>query len=94
MSNGTPFTTERIFSSDRVNAPPPPNNGLLGQCLTYGDTRALAVTGNYGIMRKKVQMRREILRAVTLMFIAEVRHSFYLSDVTIGVRGINICPVF
>ena len=35
---------------------------LYYYCLTYGDTRVLAVTGKYGIMKKKAQMRREILR--------------------------------
>ena len=35
---------------------------LYYYCLTYGDTRAPKVTGNYGIMKKKAQMRREILR--------------------------------
>ena len=31
------FTIERIFSSDGLN---PSTTVLLGQCLTYGDTRA------------------------------------------------------
>ena len=78
MCNGTLFTIERIFSSDGVN---PSAIVLLGQCLTTEILGLLAVTGNYGIMKKKVQMRREISRG---------------SDtyITVGVSGINIRPVF
>ena len=39
-------------------------------------------------------MRREILEAVILMLLTEVRHNSYFSDITVGVSGINICPVF
>ena len=59
MCNGTLFTIDRIFSWDGVN---PSTTVLLGQCLTYGDTRAPSSDWKLWNYEKEGADEREILR--------------------------------